>query len=213
MICCSCVSCFILMVSSPCLSLCFTSCFCFPCPNPRLCLSSLPIQKCNGGKTGGAVVNRKAVGSNPRPSTCVSSCAVCTRAQLLAPSPPLTTAAEGSAGWLPRQHFFTLFTPQLLVVDPLLSLPASLPPCLPPSLQREVLCQSCAISRAAGGARPSSARLGSARLGPPTLPPSSLGGDSVEYLRHLAATSIYTLHSVHFLPPCFPLSLSTRLDL
>lgn len=68
-------------------------------------MSSLPIQKCNDGKTGGAVVNRKVAGSNPRPSTCASSCAVCTRAQLLVPSPPLTTAAEGSAGWLPRQHF------------------------------------------------------------------------------------------------------------
>lgn len=75
-----------------------------------------------------------------------------------------------------------------------------LPSCLCPSLQWDVMCQSCTISWAAGFARPTSARLSTARLGPPTLPPPSLGSDSVKCLRHFAATSIYTLHSVHFLP-------------
>lgn len=163
MICCSCVSCFILIVSSPCLSLCFASCFCFPCPNPRLCLSSLPIQKCNGGKTGGAVVNRKAVGSNPRPSTCASSCAVCTWAQLLAPSPPLTTAAEGSAGWLPRQHFF-YFVYSSASRRRSSPLPSCVSPSLPPSSGTSCVSHvlSAGLQAVPGPPQPGLARPGSA---------------------------------------------------
>lgn len=132
-------------------------------------MSGLPTQKCKDGKTGGAVVNRKVAGSNPRPSTCASSCAVCTRAQLLVPSPPLTTAAEGSAGWLPRQHF-VYSSASRRRSRPFLrpSLPPSLPPagrlvsvmCYQPGCRR---CPAHLSPAWLGPARPGSAHRRSLR--------------------------------------------------
>lgn len=81
--------------------------------------------------------------------------------------------------------------------------PASLSPSsLPP--------MGCCVSHALSAvlqAPPGPARPGPVRPGPPTLPLSSSERRLCRVPRHLAATSISTLHSVHFLPLALPPSL------
>lgn len=141
----------------------------------------------------GAAVNWGVIGFFFKPNTCACSCASCLWDQLLAPLPP---SRDRQAG---RQHF--------VYSSAYRCRSCPLPSCLCPSLQRDITCQSSAITWAAGFTRPTSVRLGTARLGPPTLPrpsgqrfcqvPSALSG----YFNLYAPFSS--------LSP----SLSTRLDL